>query len=256
MWSGNEYIAHYTRIEVLLEYLLPNIKIRFSPLNKLNDPKESKNKNSLMLFQGLPDDPWAQPIRYDELFEEHNRAISVGIKVACFSLGTDKIPCWRKPRMWAQYAGNFRGACLIFNKNKFLNSIKNLREFVIANQVFYDDESAESLCPFMNISCPQGEFDTFEYVKSELLKYPDRFLFCKNTDWFSEDEYRFVCYDNSNSEYIYYDASQALEGIVIGDEVSTAYFKMLIELSPVDVYKLSWDSNFQKYELQILNELI
>ena len=49
--------------------------------------------------------------------------------------------------MWAQYANNHQGVCLVFNKEKIIDSFKNSFS---SKQIFYGDVSYEPLVKLLN----------------------------------------------------------------------------------------------------------
>ncbi|MBE9609730.1 DUF2971 domain-containing protein [Chitinilyticum piscinae] len=247
-FQGEGFVSHFTSMNSLIEFIIPDCRIRFSPLYKLNDPKESKGESSMMLYSGVPGDPWRLPDNYDGLYIEHERAKRSGIKVACFSIGVDGASCWRKPRMWAQYAGNSRGACLIFDKKKLVDVARKIEGFVGAEQVYYNDSTAEGLCSFTNISCPQGDFDLYEYVFNKLRDGGDRFLFCKHFDWASESEFRVVVYQKTD-DYSYLNICDSLVAVVLGCDAPDIYADILLGMCNVPILKCEWDSELRCYNL-------
>ncbi len=128
----NKYLYHYTSEEVLINHILPEKRLRFSPFYETNDPHETKSWHFSMsddLEVGMESQSSKDFLKNQERFSD---ILKSQIKVLCFA--QDNIEDgWRygkgtlKPRMWAQYAKNHTGACIIFNRTKLIDDISKIK---------------------------------------------------------------------------------------------------------------------------------
>ena len=158
-FETKKYLYHYTTVDTAIKILLTN-SLLFSRINETNDSMESKAKID---FEQMYDE---DDIKSVEDFIKMKKEISKYfeqcreiVQLLCFSVDTRITEKDRKqfmksvynkdkyydisgrgfafPRMWAQYANNNSGVCLIFVKVKLLNQIKKRIEFVKDDLVIY-----------------------------------------------------------------------------------------------------------------------
>ena len=168
---NNEYLYHFTSSENLIR-ILETMSLKLSDFKKLND----LNENNIPHYYFINGRRLAQTKNY----------IKNHCKILCFS--QDYLYKHRllsginHPRMWAQYAQNSTGACIIINENLFLKQNEN-----ILKTTFYKIENIEYTDKLYNISKPNPIYSFPE----ELLKchYKDIF-YKKHIDWEQEHERR------------------------------------------------------------------
>jgi len=190
-------VCHYTRMDIALEKILLDRKIRLGSLAATNDPRESKQ-------QYFWYDEWNNISGVVALMDKAEQKLLKEWKVFCAS-------CHNKPslalidgkiepnqsglghsRMWAQYAENHKGVCLLFD-GKILD--ENIREE-------FKDENCAVRCGFVKydysrstdwIQADDLEFKNYERterIKQSLIKhYKENFL-VKSTEWKSEHEFQ------------------------------------------------------------------
>ena len=115
-------LYHFTNYKVALEYILPKLELKANILLHTNDPRETH----LCAFQ-------SRNIPYDILFPELTdnidrmfclgRYIKSQVQVICFSYG-EKF--WNNEMMWAHYAGNHTGVCLVIDESSFIEENQNI----------------------------------------------------------------------------------------------------------------------------------
>ena len=111
----DQYIYHFTKSKTATKYILPSLRLKLSPFNKTNDPKEHRtfgfhidNLEKLNVFDTIK--------LNDSLINYVNKRC----KLTCFS--HDYI--YKKtlyfgynlPRMWAQYADKHKGVCFVISQ--------------------------------------------------------------------------------------------------------------------------------------------
>ena len=134
----DKYIYHYTNASTLKKYILPTQKLRFRTFEHMNDPKEYKDFPIGAFYSSSTKDDVV-----DDSILFFSERLKKNWKVACFSadvdgaivskvrsdLGEDTVNAryyrgHTRPTMWAHYAGNHSGACLVFKKADLDTQIK------------------------------------------------------------------------------------------------------------------------------------
>ena len=157
---NNEYLYHFTSSENLIR-ILETMSLKLSDFKKLND----LNENNIPHYYFINGRGLAQTKNY----------IKNHCKILCFS--QDYLYKHRllrgtnHPRMWAQYAQNSTGACIIINENLFLKQNEN-----ILKTTFYKIENIEYTDKLYNISKPNPIYSYPE----ELLNVTTKTFFIKN----------------------------------------------------------------------------
>ncbi len=209
-----EKLYHYTSYPSLLK-ILETKSLRFGLLEKTNDPKEYLDHS--LVFSGNG---------YMEHCELYTYWISEEIKkykLLCFTYD-DVIEGFAHPRMWAQYASNNEGCCLVLNKEKIDIAINNLKSeknyFSINKKILYENQIPE-IEYFV-------EKDIEEFVKSNI----EYFLFTKFIDWQNEHEYRYVIYENRTEmqKDILLSIEDAIEGVYFGHKFPQILKEKVMEL--------------------------
>ena len=177
-------LYHYTKAESLFE-ILKSMQFKLSAIDRLNDLNE--------LNPLCEDDSWG--INHIKTIE----FIKANCKIASFCRhyyrgrhrSSNVISAIDHPRMWAQYAEDNSGACIIIDEKTFLQENHS-----ILSKIFYkidDIRYSRSLYSSKNKMTSNPK----EFVKE---KYSHLF-FKKHTDWKDEKERRLLCIDQ-NLEYL------------------------------------------------------
>ena len=100
---------------------------------------------------------------------------------------------WARSRMWAQYADNHRGVCLVFDRDETIRDIVAQldAEGDAANgSVTYEDSAApDAFVVDANRVDPTYPLTA---VINQMWAYRDQLFFRKARDWETEYEYRFL----------------------------------------------------------------
>lgn len=134
----SKFLFHYTTYSSALG-ILHSRQMRLSSLANMNDPLEFQDYHGdgvVIIGNPSNEECAAQVFSFENALTEKERSV----RLACFSMDmpfTNKTEgCqknyynnlskgWARPRMWAQYADNHKGVCLIFDKGCLINSFKN-----------------------------------------------------------------------------------------------------------------------------------
>lgn len=241
-FSCDEYLYHYTTIEKACKILYYQ-SLRFSPVSNTNDTTESKVKLEFENNGNIEDF-----LRKKESIRKYMLSNNDFLQLLCFSMDenkSDEKKVYTKsndmyfvdmagrgfalPRMWAQYADNNSGVCLIINKRKFEDELNNNYNFlkVKYDKVEYKDtfdvfrmnsETIESLAN--SISEDETVINGYTFLDRN-KEYVDYSFFTKGIDWINEKEFRYLisCQNKKNREvkklYKY------LDGVVVGEKIDS-----------------------------------
>ena len=226
------YVAHYTRLETAVDHILKNRTLRIGPLLATNDPRETKMWNFSVGSSGSVSSPSSKEL--EDLAHHNydfNKILRNGYKVLCVSQDaenamkmdfSDRSYC--KPRMWAQYAENHRGVCLIFDKQVLHKTLEQKfgQDSLIFGNVLYDnfhDVRSLGWPKYMDAFSLSGD-DIKKYgleitLEKHREKYLDVFFFWKNKDWEHEAEYRWIV-SGKNNEPEFIQIEDSLRAILLG----------------------------------------
>lgn len=200
---GLKYVYHYTRWERLLDIM--ETGLRLGPLAQMNDPRESKDWLLNLLIQGptLPDET-------EMIAQEEIRSYKRKIRVAAFCLDqpfgnmdNQGRRGYARPRMWAQYAENHRGVCIVLDRAGLDQAIcqrypERNASWVRSGRIEYIETAQEDV---ISRSVELNSADQArESVQEHFHRYAERLFFVKHVDWRDENEYRWVYHDADQSQ--------------------------------------------------------
>jgi Protein of unknown function (DUF2971) len=226
---ANDYLYHYTRAGTLLSKILPSRRLRMGAMTTTNDPRESKD----WMF-GFGTDATFDGVtgkQFSELEKEATTIAKNNCKVVCFTRDGpggvgfeidgiyDRGFC--KPRMWAQYADNHTGVCLIFDLAKLRETV---RASVPDTSVLYEGDvhyRNRSRAPSLADNPFILNFDAIRRsglevtVRDHVRHYWRELFFEKLRDWGDEKEYRWVLWDTQHDQHLF-DFKDSLVAILLG----------------------------------------
>lgn len=253
-----KYLYHYTNIEKAIK-IIHSQELRFSSITNTNDTSEAKLK---ILFTdssnneiSLMDD---RVKRVDEYFKKYHDVV----RLLCFSMDTslskkEKTAAavlhknhakdkyfdvsgrgFALPRMWAQYADNNAGVCLIINKACLEDQLRNRIEFFKCSKVVYkgffdvykiDEAKLNELSKKIEMVA-NGGLTLVNLMQKDKVFLQYNF-FEKLNDWQNEHEYRYLALtDKPENMITVKNLFQFVEGIVIGEKIDPAYEEAIRKL--------------------------
>ncbi|RJP53930.1 MAG: DUF2971 domain-containing protein [Anaerolineaceae bacterium] len=250
-------LCHYTTRETALEKILSTKKIKMSNLGLTNDPKESKSRQEIIIAD------IDKQIRR-KIFLINKRAEKIRKdewKVFCLTKSLPKLknenreniyrnyftPGYSRPRMWAQYAENHSGVCLVFNGerlSKTFDSLLNKKYIIFHGSVCYEnyDVVPSKVIDYSNIeklglteAIRKFYYDNFEY-----------YFLSKHSDWRDETEYRWLFYNPTKGkmdEFI--NIEGALTAVIVGIDFPQVYepsLKALCKDLNIPAGKMKWEN--------------
>lgn len=237
------YVYHYTRVDTALEHILPTNKLKFSTFDGLNDPVEFKRVD--LSFRDYSSDLDGH---FSKLKERIERALRSRWRVACFCRdsedaafdGSDLTPgdLNTKPpnrghsraNLWAHYAENHAGVCLVFDMKRLIESVKahagQTLAFVAANVQYAPGSSVVSSFQASPHSISLSDLEQLGadgLAARHVEQYLPQLFLTKTLDWASEREVRFLlggCNDDGQPHYVEF--GDALCGIAFGCRINSA----------------------------------
>jgi len=223
----NIHIYHFTKSETALLYILPQLQLRLSSYLESNDPKENKTFGYWSIFDGIDSFTQLEMRRNFESYLKDN------CKQLCFS--TDYMlpnSCiWRNgfdhPSMWAHYADNSKGVCLVINRADFVKENLIDDSLDIIDKVIY-----EPCFEFPKMNEFLWREDNLNYFNSFLRENAKEIFFKKHLHWRHEDEYKIIGLGNK----MFYSIKDSLKGVYIGVDFKEMLKPMLKKLLPENVW--------------------
>ena len=203
-------LFHYTKFESFLK-ILETMTLRSSPLCKMNDLNEATidsldwNTDFLMM------------VKAQRYVKEECSVISFSKNYMTGSICEEGS---NHPAMWAHYAQDSYGVCIVLDKSALLEKNENA-----LSRVFNRFEPVE-----YTLHCaPDGKIVDKQYtdVSAFVQQNYHELFFKKHKDWAYEDEVRFLV----ESPEIYLDIKGAIKYIVLGGrlKLNSEKLRMIIE---------------------------
>lgn len=256
--QGDNFIFHYTT-PLGLAAILDSGTLRFSSLDRMNDPRERQMINLGFRFSGpTPVMPTSDHMTH--LSGAVDEIVRGGAFLACFTsegtqLSRDGFYTrgWARPRNWAQYADDHRGACLVFDRQQFIASTDSWLSAQPSRLTFdlrhgpieYDDRQSLEADDDWLTGASTDEAVIRAMAEEWRTKYWPQLLFRKSTDWSSEMEYRVLVWP-VNRQQPYIPIIDSLVGIILGSEFPSPEKSVLgarlfrIRAAPLQIGVMSW----------------
>ena len=253
-------VCHFTTKYIALTKILKHKTIRFNDITSTSDPKETKER--LFYFDELGSQNKFNPKgviipldlsdgtkeKYREFIKEckifctscHNDLMSSVISDDSVELHYSSIG---RSSMWAHYAQDHSGMCLLLDGEKL---DKNIREkfkgegyVVRRGLVSYDLEM--SFAPTRVYDLEYEKCDWPERTRGSLIKHYKNNFLCKSPDWKSEHEFRWLVFNQSNSEMLV-PIGNAIKAVVVGVDYRCHFssLKALCKPLKIPVGKMNW----------------
>jgi hypothetical protein len=180
-----KHLYHFTKAETALLYIIPNQKLKLSSFLDSNDPKENKTFGYWSIFQDCDE------FKLHTIKSAFEHFLKESCKHLCFSndyLEKNRNTYFRRngykhPTMWAHYADNSRGICLVLDKKKFINQNQNL---------LYQRIKYKTVLKFPILNFNEWNKKKDSYFRNFLTKNARRIFFNKHLHWNVEHEIKFI----------------------------------------------------------------
>lgn len=216
-------LYHYCKLSTALEYILPDMQLRLSPMMKTNDPRENKG----LIFGGswilgTGNQPNANTSEVNN--ERFSKILRTDCKLLCFSVDDKMRYGYELSRMWAQYGDNHKGVCLAIDREVFSQENSTLVKKSNLKPVKYilHDKTTPIRHPMIDyIELEQKGEEA--YLRGSFRKeFLDYLYFSKDEEWSSEKEFRMV-YFSEEAEDSYCSIKSSLKTIYLGVDFNTSY---------------------------------
>jgi len=237
-FSTSQYLYHFTSLETALEKILPTGKLRLGPFLKTNDPRETKEWLFPISFKN-DEFPGFFSRENMDLNQQLNNAIKKHCKVLCFCKDYMKQPksvyfgrSYQRPSLWAHYAENHRGVCLVFDRKKLVatarRELRGKGTLHIGSVVYQGQSKLYDQSEF-RVFYSEVMKNSVEVAAEKLIKEKHRDLFFwKHDDWKNECEYRFVLRSNNDHDD-YISVGDSIKGIIIGCDFPYQAYQPIIQ---------------------------
>ena len=243
---SKEYLFHYTKAGTF-ESIINNQELWFNNINKTNDPYENKKfdfysktekKDISGEYKKIDDDEEDAQVWF---FRQLNRMKNRIVKTISFCCGDYNVnplvdnnrPGYFYPRMWAQYADNSKGVCLVFDKHKLLKELKSVLKknyFVFNREVTYTNIIDNNYSNYIknlivsrnNNYFKRRKFNDAKKIRENLCENIYDYYFTKDIDWSGEKEYRIILINqeknsNTKEERCKFNLLDCLECCILGE---------------------------------------
>ena len=216
----DQWVYHYTTVERAAAIALLG-GFMLSPLDRLNDPRESKSRQVVTLTSSdLDGDPPRVVTREERMSAEKALAARRSrVRVSCFTRDSDlgdpgsakrsDARGFARPAMWAHYAAQHRGVCLAFDRATLIrHATKNFGDRVRLVEVNYMPGFDDALADAEMVNFDRLDLDN-HFLHTILPS-----LATKNTDWENEREWRIIIFDDDDTCVL--PVENSVVGLVLG----------------------------------------
>lgn len=244
---------HYTNSDSLFK-ILESKTLRFGQFKNVNDPKESKDWK----FHFYISNPNSKSNFDYDIFKKLSNYILKETKILCFSsdndiANQDEIEELKKgygySRMWAQYARNHSGACLVFDEKElekaFHLHFENRAKYSGAVEYFNTQFGPNITANGLAIS-PDGIFyedllvkGIEKYMEDHIEKFYKQLFLSKHLNWQDENEFRFIVLGNEDEDY-FMPFLNSLKTVIITEDFDKTLLPTLIKRCNELNIQLEW----------------
>jgi len=227
--TERKYLYHFTKREILIEHILPNLELKLSSLKETNDLVENKLLIRSLIANAID---VTGLFNYTDLRQEILYLLKDVCKICCFS------DDYNLSRMWATYGDRHKGVCLRIDYEVFCkeNGLKNNKSYL--KKVVYKPKLNYEL---MNRLRSKNESNKREIIIKTIRKNIKTIFFTKHKDWISESEIRYLTLEKKD----YCSIIESLDGIILGEEFENKYL-------PSILYQL--DTGIDFFRIQALSD--
>lgn len=260
------YLYHYTRAPTLVKHILASETLRFSRFQNVNDPRESKEwvfgyhsqSHDLGFDTTRLEADLNQCLKhswrigcfvsdpYEALVTRQREDKSEDILIAAYERGHSR------PRMWAQYADNYGGACLVFDKAK-LSATIGTSSHESEGRVFYGHVEYRNPRIVPKLDGKDALVVSIDAVRQlgfqeamdrHIAKHWRELFFLKSRDWEAEREYRWLVRGDGDEDF-FVSIKDSLVGIALGDRFPNELkngVAFYAEKNPISLAVMEWQN--------------
>lgn len=231
-------IYHYTTASILLSYIIPFGRLRFSPFKSSIDPREriplalalSVREVPGYTEDGLPvDDPDGS--KFATINDIANEIARQKVQMLCFTnsyeplhpgfqMDRDGDRGWAQAAMWTHFGGRHSGVCLEFDRSALLSNLERATKNsvgILNGDVHYPNSGDRSKY-LSNLEVDSIQQATRERIYGHLAQNSTAAFFTKDSNWSYEDEFRVVALTECG-EPVFAPIEGSLKRVILGDQV-------------------------------------
>lgn len=213
-------LYHYTKVDTLLRYILPGLKLRMNSLINSNDPTELLLAETKAGSNSVGD-----------------RLLDVkSLSFCADGDGATSLRGYEIQPMWVSCAECWGGVCLEIDYYKLIaNNLKIIgRHNVRHKRMVYADsshKSGEILENFLRMNARRKSVELDEYVQSLLnnSNFVDERFFTKDRSWSYEQEFRFIALENYDEDVVF-NLEGAVTAIILGSRFNVQLYPIIRDL--------------------------
>ena len=233
--NTKDAIFHYTTKKIFFEHIMQTMKLKLSPLEKMNDPKEYSSPNlGYYLYGYEKTDPKISRNAQTRLREKKLKEW----KIACFCSNIERqTKGYLRSRMWSQYGEKHYGVCVVFSKKAFEKIIDEKYNFEAVN--YTEKTPLETDFQYNEIKPSSLESSLESFLEKNYVEV----FFTKCNDYCDEAEFRLLKRIKEKEKIVeYIDIKNCLKGIIVGDRFDNIYLPILKE-KEIEFRKCYYDSD-------------
>jgi Protein of unknown function (DUF2971) len=254
-----KWIYHYTRVESFHK-IIDSQKLRFSSADLLNDPRESKGNRSIEVRGEVGGSPEANKILFREIqrIREVVSRVRENAFIGSFSVDAAGMAGrsergYAIPTMWAHYGDNHRGVCMVFEREKLVDSVvRQIGGVPHEGSLTYDADLAS--VPSFDFLQTKSKSD--RELEAELALDYRNLWFRKYACWSSEREYRIAIPKNNLDRYLEIPLNPGLIGVCLGVDVAVkdanSVAAAALNSGIHEVPSLYWDAGYGQARVPIM----
>jgi len=227
----DKFLYHYTSAKTAIEYILKDKQLKLGRYINTNDPKETK---TWQFSLGTNEKRDLSGYSLEEISEKFTQALKHRTNLACFSQDgtltgdhTKDIYArgFGKSRMWAQYADNHKGVCIVLEKSAICKAVTdqfgNDRFRIYGGPVVYENhlitEVNNPVHGFLIDADHLEKLGFDKYARLHVETYHKSLFFEKVTDWSSENEFRVLVFGEREEE-LFLNINGTIAGVLFGTD--------------------------------------
>ncbi len=257
-------VFHYTKVITAINYILKNSSLKFSKRNEANDPIESSLQDCYVHSEYIGSDEDYELMCKNNRNDAHLLATKINKKAKQYGQisfcrnsndnfnflnyvgdnfkNHEEMYGFTKPRMWEQYADQYKGVCLAFSKPK-ITELNRDRNLLSGNVKYYKYKKLrlKNLSVSLNVHDNIGTIDYNKLLRKRLTQY----LFWKHKDYEGESEYK-LCANERFPSYPYLDVHDCLQAIIVSERAKWEHKECLLEYAKrfnVPIFEIKWKHN-------------
>lgn len=232
-------IYHYCKLDTVIKFILPHKRLRLSPLQNTNDPRENKSFIFAVRFWHNSD---LDTIQLKKFNKEISEILRNDCKVLCFSQNHNPYFGYESSRMWAYYGDDHKGLCLELDLDEFLNENESIVNPNLLKEIKYYELDVTEPFDHKKIDYTKMESIGIEkYLKKTFrVEHLDYLYFTKNKEWESEHELRLIHFsDKMTDEYC--SIKNSLKNIYLGVDFQNSNLQSITKLCPkTEIFELDF----------------